>query len=166
MSIEELRRTFEVLDKDGNGSLDASELLDFVRGKDMDPPFAVVRAILEDMDTDGNGLIDFDEFVRRCLVDEEPVPELRRAGNVDAEMAALETYWRLDTDGDGSLSAEEIRSGIVRELSFSTEPGHIRALNAVLKAWERYVSKYGKDWRITYPQFRRFYLETDDKEEG
>ena len=166
MSIEDLRKTFEELDKDGNGSLDASELLDFVRGKDMDPPFEVVRAILEDMDVDGNGLIDFDEFVRRCHVEAEPAQDLRRAGNVDAEMAALETYWRLDTDGDGSLSAEEIRSGIVRELSFSSEPGHVHALKAVLKAWEKYVAKYGTDWRITYPQFRKFYLEQTNEDSG
>ena len=54
---------FELLDKDGGGTLDAGELCKVMTELDIDASKEEIEQVLRDLDKDGNGEIDFDEFL-------------------------------------------------------------------------------------------------------
>lgn len=61
--LRELRQAFALFDKDGSGSIDATELLACLKSMGLHPTPHELDELLARMDTDGNGHIDFDEFV-------------------------------------------------------------------------------------------------------
>ena len=54
---------FELLDKDGGGSLDAAELYSVLKELDINISLDEISSVLQELDKDGNGEIDFDEFL-------------------------------------------------------------------------------------------------------
>ncbi len=54
---------FELLDKDGGGSIDAGEIHSVMNDLEIDITKGEIRNVLKDLDEDGNGEIDFDEFL-------------------------------------------------------------------------------------------------------
>jgi hypothetical protein len=59
---ERVRGVFESFDADGSGTMDASELHEFMDELCLPVDEEEVAEIAEDMDEDGSGDIDFDEF--------------------------------------------------------------------------------------------------------
>ena len=61
--IAAFRQVFDMVDKDGGGSIDADELYGAM--KDLEPSLKLreIREIIEELDRAGNGTIDFDEFL-------------------------------------------------------------------------------------------------------
>eukprot|EP00058_Branchiostoma_floridae_P008437 XP_002593925.1 hypothetical protein BRAFLDRAFT_98224 [Branchiostoma floridae] len=83
--INELRDAFLVFDKDGDGTINTSELATVMRSLGMNPTEAEIQDMMAEMDSDGSGEIDFDEFLglmgqRMQDVDEEE--ELKNAFKV------------------------------------------------------------------------------------
>ena len=58
-----LFQLFELLDRDGGGSLDAGELYNIMHEMDINITKEEIADVLLEMDQDGNGEIDFDEFL-------------------------------------------------------------------------------------------------------
>ena len=56
-------QVFELLDRDGGGSLDAQELFNVMQDMQLDVTKDEIEAVLKELDKDGNGEIDFDEFL-------------------------------------------------------------------------------------------------------
>jgi len=54
---------FELLDKDGGGSIDAGEIHAVMKDLDIDVTRSEIENVLKELDSDGNGEIDFDEFL-------------------------------------------------------------------------------------------------------
>ena len=52
-----------MLDHDGGGSIDASELYQALSTLDIDVSEEEIQRLLKDVDQDGNGEIDFEEFL-------------------------------------------------------------------------------------------------------
>ena len=61
---DNLLRMFEIFDKDGNGSIDHTELQEILSMTGENISDEEVAVIMQEVDTDGNGSIDFDEFKR------------------------------------------------------------------------------------------------------
>jgi len=61
--IAAFRQVFDMVDKDGGGSIDADELYSAM--KDLEPSLKLkeIKEIIEELDQEGNGTIDFDEFL-------------------------------------------------------------------------------------------------------
>lgn len=61
--IAAFRQVFDMVDKDGGGSIDAEELYGAM--KDLEPSLKLkeIKEIIEELDQEGNGTIDFDEFL-------------------------------------------------------------------------------------------------------
>lgn len=57
------KQVFELLDKDGGGSLDAEELYSVLKDLDINISLEEISSVLKELDKDGNGEIDFDEFL-------------------------------------------------------------------------------------------------------
>jgi len=100
-----VKRAFDMLDKDGNGTIDAEEVAELVFMNDDDDDEGrtltaearkAVASCIQEADTDGDGLIDFDEFV--ALLQMDPTD-------------ALEAYeWRVDSSGRGGVEEELIQA--------------------------------------------------------
>ena len=61
---DNLLRMFKIFDKDGNGSIDHTELQEILSMTGENISDDEVAVIMQEVDTDGNGSIDFDEFKR------------------------------------------------------------------------------------------------------
>ncbi|CAH1776219.1 unnamed protein product [Owenia fusiformis] len=61
--VQAFREVFELLDADGGGSIDASELYVCLKDLELGITKEEIEVVLLDLDKDGNGEIDFDEFL-------------------------------------------------------------------------------------------------------
>ncbi|OWF34955.1 neo-calmodulin-like [Mizuhopecten yessoensis] len=99
---EEIKRTFELFDKDKNGKITESELTDVMRALGQNPTTQHVRSIIAEVDKDNDGEIDFEEFVSmmskkwRDLEKEED--EIKKAFKV------------FDRNGDGMIEMRELKA--------------------------------------------------------
>lgn len=131
---EELRKTFNLFDIDGDGSIDAEEMKQVVRSlgaKESD-----AQRILEEADTDGDGSISFDEFC--CLV--QPL--------YDNSGAALrEAFDMFDADGSGYIDREEL-SLMLRKLGFEWQGSSVFAAADTdgdgKVSYEEFLAVFGK----------------------
>ena len=102
MSQEELekdiRESFSLYDRDGNGSISLLELREVLRNLGEKVTDDEINQIIRMADQDGDGEIDYDEFValRRKLKGDEK-EDLRKAFDV------------FDQDGNGSISQVELK---------------------------------------------------------
>jgi calmodulin len=62
--LEEFREVFNLFDKDGSGTISASELGTVMRTLGQNPSETEVENMIREVDKDGNGEIDFEEFCK------------------------------------------------------------------------------------------------------
>lgn len=95
--IDELRKTFESLDKNGDGKLSMDEVAEgcqlFDIGEGLD-----VKELMKRCDTDGSGFLDYTEFLTATV-------NWRNILSNDRLIAAFKVY---DRDGDGKISLSEL----------------------------------------------------------
>ena len=96
--IEELRETFESLDKDGSGTLNVDEIERYLAQVDLDPQNA--RLIVRVFDEDRDGAISFDEFVKYL--------QAMNSIQDDSLLMYRLLFESLDTNRTGGLDAKEI----------------------------------------------------------
>jgi len=66
-----LTRNFALWDKDGSGTLDASEIVPLLKSLGKAPTRSALERIMKFMDVDGNGDISVDEFIAGLTKGEE-----------------------------------------------------------------------------------------------
>ena len=103
---------FRQIDEDGGGEIEASEFREFLwldglkrqmrHAADLRP----WADVFEEIDSDGDGALDLDEFVVAvCALEGTAASQITKA-----ELAKL--FGRVDTDGGGTISAEELMAFI------------------------------------------------------
>ena len=65
--LEEFREVFNLFDKDGGGTISASELGTVMRSLGQNPSETEVENMIREVDMDGNGEIDFEEFCKHMV---------------------------------------------------------------------------------------------------
>lgn len=98
--IEEIREAFSLFDKNGDGVITISELGRVMRSLGQNPTEAELEAIINEFDISGDGSIGFQEFLSLMA---------RTTKTTDIEEELLELFRMFDVDGNGLISAIELR---------------------------------------------------------
>ncbi|KAL9702333.1 hypothetical protein quinque_005851 [Culex quinquefasciatus] len=98
--IEELREAFTLFDTNGDGTISGSELSTVLRALGKNVSDAEVEELLKEVRTDDEGRIRFGDFVAMMTV------RLKDFNNEDQLQEAFRIF---DRDGNGRISAEELR---------------------------------------------------------
>lgn len=96
--IDYLKKSFDSIDKDKNGTLSIDEFQSFMRANNLDERF--VSAIYNVFDENGDGLLDFNEFLRYI--------DACNHTAVDSTYLFKLIFDSIDTNKDGFLNLEEM----------------------------------------------------------
>ena len=99
--LEEFREAFNMFDKDGGGSIDASELKELLASVGQMPTDAELAEMIQAVDADGTGDIDFLEFATLMA------HKMHAEG--DQATVIAEAFAVFDASGDGLISSGEMR---------------------------------------------------------
>ena len=107
--MKDLRKQFEALDDNGSGSLNVQEFRSLLSEGAIGLPDGVAEVMMDMLDTDHNGQINFKEFLsmmhlasqqERIVIEDDLDPIL--------EMEIMMQFWEHDTEGDNSISIQDI----------------------------------------------------------
>ncbi|XP_045176843.2 calmodulin-like [Mercenaria mercenaria] len=98
--ISELKEAFSLFDKDGDGTITTKELGTVMRSLGMNPTGAELQDMINEVDADASGTIDFSEFINLMA---------NKMNDTDTEKEMLDAFRVFDKDGNGQISAAELR---------------------------------------------------------
>lgn len=98
--IAEFRDTFQMFDKDGDGTINTNELGAVLRSLGQSPDEEDLQDMIDDADEDESGTINFQEFVGLML-------KSQTSGLTREDIK--QAYRVFDKDGNGYVSAGELR---------------------------------------------------------
>ncbi|KAI8005218.1 Calmodulin-like protein 5 [Camellia lanceoleosa] len=101
MDADELRRVFQMFDKNGDGRITKKELNESLENMGIFIPDSELTQMIEKIDVNGDGCVDIDEFgaLYQSIMDEK-----------DEEEDMREAFKVFDQNGDGFITVEELRS--------------------------------------------------------
>lgn len=101
MDADELRRVFQMFDRNGDGRITKKELNDSLENMGIFIPDKELAQMIQKIDVNGDGCVDIDEFgaLYQSIMDERDEDEdMREAFNV------------FDQNGDGFITVDELKS--------------------------------------------------------
>ena len=98
--LDEFREAFAAFDKDGGGSIDATELRALMASVGQIPTDDELHEMIRIADADGSGSVDFYEFVTLMA---------HKMTDVKSEAHIKAAFSIFDFSGDGHIDAEEMR---------------------------------------------------------
>merc|ERR1719172_365206 len=98
--IQEFKEAFALFDKDGDGTITTKELGTVMRSLGQNPTEAELHDMINEVDADGKGTIDFTEFLSLMS---------KKMKDADSEEELMEAFKVFDKDGNGFISAAELR---------------------------------------------------------
>ncbi|KXJ24804.1 Calmodulin [Exaiptasia diaphana] len=99
----ELQEAFSLFDKDGSGTISNEELEVVMKSLGQNPSEEELQKMIREVDADGNGEVDFEEFL---------VMMKTQMQHRDADAEVREAFRVFDRNGDGSITAMELRSAM------------------------------------------------------
>ncbi|SJK86197.1 calmodulin [Babesia microti strain RI] len=98
--IAEFKEAFSLFDKDGDGNITTKELGTVMRSLGQNPTEAELHDMINEIDSHGKGAIDFPEFLNLMA---------RKMKETDTEEELVQAFKVFDRDGNGFISAAELR---------------------------------------------------------
>ena len=98
--VTECKEVFDLFDKDKDGAITTKELGDVMRALGANPTQAELQEMINEVDQDGSGKIEFKEFLELFA---------RKMKDPDTEEDLIEAFKIFDKDGNGVISAAELR---------------------------------------------------------
>ena len=103
----DLKEAFELFDEDKDGEITIDELQKIMNLHGFYPTNEELQTMIENVDSNKNGTIDYDEFLMMMNTMRED------AENFDDEDEITHAFKVFDKDGDGLITAEEIRQTMI-----------------------------------------------------
>lgn len=145
--MKELRATFALFDKDGDGCITSSELQEVTKSLRQTFSKDDVKGMIQQVDVDGNGTIDFDEFLQMMS---KWQTQRSRSSAVDqsrSEEDEMRQAFRVfDIDGNGLIDERELLQ-TMRNLGENLTEKDVKAM---IKAADQ-----NGDEKIDYEEFIR-----------
>jgi len=98
--VAEFRDAFSAYDKDSDGVITANELINVLRSLGLSLTDGEVRDMIKAIGADENGMITFPEFLTIMT---------EKVRDSDSEEELKQVFKMADTDGNGTISAAELR---------------------------------------------------------
>ncbi|XP_064638085.1 calmodulin-A-like [Lineus longissimus] len=98
--IAEFREAFSLFDKDNDGTINTTEMGTVMRSLGQNPTLAELDEMIAEVDKSGSGTIDFPEFLTMVA---------RKIKDCDSEEEVKQAFRVFDKDGNGFISAVELR---------------------------------------------------------
>ena len=155
-NLNRFKEAFSLFDKDGDGTITTKELGTVMRSLGQNPTEAELQDMINEVDADGNGTyilksiihiwtqsvigwhmidsfwishqpgtIDFPEFLSLMA---------RKMKDTDTEEELIEAFKVFDRDGNGFISAAELRH-VMTNLGEKLTDEEVHILNILLKTW-------------------------------
>ncbi|OWF45366.1 calmodulin-like [Mizuhopecten yessoensis] len=103
--LAEIRRSFSIIDANGDGKITLEELKSAAYCLGMNPTEEEAREMLEEADLDGDGCIDFEEYKNLMMFNYI---------SIDMEKESMiAAFQALDKNGDGFISVDELRKALM-----------------------------------------------------
>lgn len=116
--IQEFRQAFDIMDRNQDGVITVDDLNAVMRAIGQSPTHAELQDMIREVDADGNENIDFTEFLALMS---------RQMRQSDIEDELREAFRVFDHDGDGFITAQELRSLLI-SLGLESSPEIIRRM--------------------------------------
>ncbi|KAJ2744073.1 translation elongation factor EF1B gamma [Coemansia sp. BCRC 34301] len=100
--LAKLKKAFDLIDKDGNGSITVKELGDALKPFGQNPSAKEVPEIINELDANGNGTMEFDEFVTL----------MQRDGLSNYKFELGDIFRVTDKNGNSYINKEELRQAM------------------------------------------------------
>ncbi len=107
-SISNLKKAFEVFDKNKDGNISISDLKDLVKLLGQEISDVQLQSIIHEVDSDGKEKIDFKEFLGLMS---------RKMRDPDTDEELIEVFKVFDSEGDGTISKKEMKLIVGENLS-------------------------------------------------
>ena len=139
LSEEQIRiykESFDVFDKDGDGTITSKEFGSVMRSLGQNPSQAQLQVMIEEFDKNKNGKIDFLEF---CEI------MVKKAGDYTMSLKDVENAFKVfDKDGSGFIEIDELRD-LMMNLGEKLTEEEIQAMMQ--------FADIDKDGKIDYHEF-------------
>ncbi|OWM87900.1 calmodulin-like protein 7 [Punica granatum] len=139
MDPTELRRVFQMFDRNGDGSISKKELADSLENLGIFIPDKELEDMIRRIDANGDGCVDIEEFeaLYRSIMDER-----------DEEEDMKEAFNVFDQNGDGFITVDELRSVLA---SLGLKQGR------TIEDCKRMIMKVDVDGdgRVNYKEFKQ-----------
>jgi len=99
-SISNLKKAFEVFDKNKDGNISISDLKELVKLLGQEISDVQLQSIIHEVDSDGKEKIDFKEFLGLMS---------RKMRDPDTDEELIEVFKVFDSEGDGTISKKEMK---------------------------------------------------------
>ena len=99
--IGDFQEAFSLFDEDDSGTITTKELGGVMESLGQNTTEAGLQNLINEVDIDGNGILDFDEFLMLMV---------GKSKDVNTEDELIEAFRVFDRDGNGYISAAELKS--------------------------------------------------------
>jgi len=120
--VQEYKKSFRMLDKDGNGKLDTTELGNAMHFWGENPTMYEIQKLIKKYDADKNGTVDFPEYL---------VMMVHRQKESKTEKVCLTAFLKYDSNRNGYISLDDTKKGL-DELKLVCSEKNLKEIAAIV----------------------------------